>query len=73
MRARDRADLKNRFGERVSFEKVERQVYSHDTASLPGLVKRMFKMVTAMPPSLRNPMLSTMERMIPILMPRAIE
>jgi len=73
MRARDRADLKNRFGERVSFEKVERQVYSHDTASLPGLVKRMFKMVTAMPPSLRNPMLSTMERMIPILMPRVIE
>jgi Fe-S oxidoreductase/FAD/FMN-containing dehydrogenase len=31
------------FGERVSFEKTERLMYSHDTASLPNLVKQTFK------------------------------
>ena len=45
MKAKDRDELKERFGERVSFEKVERQVYSHDTASLPGLVKRLIHSV----------------------------
>jgi len=45
LRAKDRAALEERFGERVSFEKVERQVYSHDTASLPYVVKRMIKTV----------------------------
>jgi hypothetical protein len=32
--------LETQFGDRVSFEKTERLVYSHDTASLPKMVKQ---------------------------------
>lgn len=37
--------LEARFGDRVSFEKTERLVYSHDTASLPKMVKQTLKTV----------------------------
>ena len=40
-----RTDLKTQFGDRVSFEKTERLVYSHDTASLPKMVKQTLKTV----------------------------
>ncbi len=45
MNTNDKKILENRFGERVSFERTERLVYSHDTASLPGMVKQMLKTV----------------------------
>ena len=45
MRAKDREGLEQRFGERVSFEHTERLVYSHDTASLPGIIRRIIKTV----------------------------
>ncbi|MDD5288311.1 MAG: FAD-binding and (Fe-S)-binding domain-containing protein [Dehalococcoidales bacterium] len=35
------AQLKNRFEERVSFDHTEMLLYSHDTASLPGMIKSM--------------------------------
>lgn len=38
-------DLEEHFKNRVSFEKTERMVYSHDTASLPGMVKQVIKTV----------------------------
>ena len=38
-------ELETRFGDRVSFEKTERLVYSHDTASLPKMVKQTLKTV----------------------------
>jgi FAD/FMN-containing dehydrogenase len=37
--------LEANFGNRVSFEKTERLVYSHDTASLPKMVKQTLKTV----------------------------
>ncbi len=38
-------ELEAKFGNWVSFEKTERLAYSHDTASLPGMVKQMLKTV----------------------------
>ena len=38
MNMKDRTQLRDRFGERVSFDKTEMLFYSHDTASLPGVV-----------------------------------
>ena len=37
--------LETKFGDRVSFDSTERMAYSHDTASLPGMVKQMLKTV----------------------------
>ncbi|MBT8490751.1 MAG: FAD-binding oxidoreductase, partial [Deltaproteobacteria bacterium] len=34
-----RSYLKERFGDRINFNKVERKLYSHDIAAIPGLVK----------------------------------
>src|SRR4030043_447607 len=34
-----RADLEMLFGNRVSFRKLERKLYGHDIAAIPGLVK----------------------------------
>ena len=31
--------LQEKFGSRVSFNKTERKLYSHDIAALPGLIK----------------------------------
>ena len=45
MKRNDRNALTERFGDRVSFEKTERLLYSHDTASLPGMVKLLIKNV----------------------------
>ena len=45
MKAKYKAQLRERFGERVSFDKTEMLLHSHDTASLPALVKRMIKTV----------------------------
>ncbi len=45
MKAKDKVQLRERFGERVSFDKTEMLLYSHDTASLPGLVKRIINTV----------------------------
>jgi Fe-S oxidoreductase/FAD/FMN-containing dehydrogenase len=33
------ADLQNMFGNRVSFYKLERKLYGHDIAAIPGLIK----------------------------------
>ena len=33
------ADLQKLFGNRVSFRKVERKLYGHDIAAIPGLIK----------------------------------
>jgi len=35
------AELKERFGSRVTFDKTERLIYSHDVASLPDAVERL--------------------------------
>ncbi|MEO0303623.1 MAG: FAD-binding oxidoreductase, partial [candidate division WOR-3 bacterium] len=32
-----------KFKNRVSFDKIERKLYSHDIASLPSLIKKIFK------------------------------
>ena len=32
-----------RFGDRVALGKIERLLYSHDVAALPGVVKMLFK------------------------------
>lgn len=45
MKAKDKKELQEKFGERISFDKAEMLFYSHDTASLPGLVKQMLKTV----------------------------
>ncbi len=45
MKAEYRKELAARFGERISFDKTEMLFYAHDTASLPGMVKQMFKTV----------------------------
>lgn len=34
-------ELKRIFGDRVSFDKIERVLYSHDVANLPGPVEKM--------------------------------
>jgi Fe-S oxidoreductase/FAD/FMN-containing dehydrogenase len=36
---KQRSYLKERFDDRVNFDKVERKLYSHDIAAIPGLVK----------------------------------
>ncbi len=36
---KERKYLKEKFGERVCFDKVERKLYSHDIAAIPSLVK----------------------------------
>ena len=35
--------VKNKFNDRVSFERLERKLYSHDIASLPSLIKPLLK------------------------------
>lgn len=45
MKAKYKSQLQERFGNRVGFDKTERLMYSHDTASLPNMVKRLFKTV----------------------------
>ena len=45
MNKQARTALETQFGDRVSFEKTERLVYSHDTASLPKMVKQTLKTV----------------------------
>ena len=45
MKRTDRNTLAERFGERVSFDKIEMLLYSHDAASLPGMVKRLINTV----------------------------
>jgi FAD/FMN-containing dehydrogenase len=45
MNKQARTVLERQFGDRVSFEKTERLVYSHDTASLPKMVKQTLKTV----------------------------
>lgn len=45
MNTKDRNELTGKFGDRVSFQKIERLLYSHDTASLPGMVKSLIKNV----------------------------
>jgi FAD/FMN-containing dehydrogenase len=35
----DRAFLAGLFGDRATFDRVERKLYSHDIAAIPGLVK----------------------------------
>ncbi len=37
--------LQEKFGDRVSFDKTEMLFYSHDTASLPGMVRKLIKPV----------------------------
>ncbi len=37
--------LEKKYGDRVSFEKTERMAYSHDTTSLPKMVKQTLKMI----------------------------
>ncbi|MDT3700582.1 MAG: FAD-binding and (Fe-S)-binding domain-containing protein [Thermincola sp.] len=34
-------ELKNKFGDRVTFDEVERMLYSHDVANLPSAVEKM--------------------------------
>ena len=43
MNTEDLKKLTERFGDRVSFDKTEMLFYSHDTASLPGIVKQTLK------------------------------
>ena len=38
-----RADLQNMFGNRVTFRKLERKLYGHDIAAVPGLIKVQVK------------------------------
>ena len=45
MKNSDRIQLRDRFGERVSFDRTEMLFYAHDTASLPSIVKQMLKTV----------------------------
>lgn len=39
MRAQQRERIKQRFGDRASFRRVERKIYSHDVGSVPRLVR----------------------------------
>ncbi len=34
-----RTDLEKKFGNRVNFRKLERKLYGHDIAAIPGLIK----------------------------------
>jgi Fe-S oxidoreductase/FAD/FMN-containing dehydrogenase len=43
VKERDKQAIRDRFGERSSFDRTEMLFYSHDAASLPGLVKSMIK------------------------------
>ncbi len=35
--------LKEKFGKRVSYDEIERRLYSHDLANLPGIVDRLVR------------------------------
>lgn len=35
-------ELAAKFGERITYSKIERLLYSHDVASLPGMVRKLF-------------------------------
>ena len=37
--AEEKAQLKELFGERISFRKIERKLYGHDIATMPGIIK----------------------------------
>ncbi len=37
--ADQRTYLENKYGSRVSFRRMERKLYSHDIAAMPGLIK----------------------------------
>jgi len=39
LNSQQRAYLEQKFGERVSFHKTERKLYSHDVAAMPSLIK----------------------------------
>lgn len=39
LRDKDRAFLERTFGERVTFDRLERKLYGHDIAAMPGLIK----------------------------------
>ena len=45
MKAKDQSQIQERFGERVSFDKTEMLLYSHDTASLPNMIKQIINTV----------------------------
>jgi len=45
-------ELVQRFGDRVALGKIERLLYSHDVAALPGMVKRLYK---GMPDAIAQP------------------
>lgn len=45
MNTKAQMKLQEKFGERVSFDKTEMLFYSHDAASLPGIIKQMFNSV----------------------------
>lgn len=38
-------DLTGRFGDRVTFDRIERTLYSHDVASLPAMIDRLVRRV----------------------------
>ena len=39
LKMKQRKSLENEFGSRVSFDRLERKLYSHDIAVMPGLFK----------------------------------
>ena len=39
LNTQDREFLTTLFGDRVTFDRIERKLYSHDVAAIPGLVK----------------------------------
>lgn len=45
MKASNRLTLQQKFGERVSFDKIEMSLYSHGTANLPSMVKQIINIV----------------------------
>lgn len=45
MKVRDRTVLEEKFGERINCDKTEMLFYSHDTASLPAVIKQMIRTV----------------------------
>lgn len=45
MKTTDCNQLVQKFGERISLDPTEMRLYSHDTASLPGMVKQLIKRV----------------------------
>ncbi len=45
MKSNDKELIRERFGERASFDKTEMLLHSHDAASLPGIIKQMLKTV----------------------------